>query len=94
MCLIGLGTLSWFLLASIPFVSSYLDGMFPSEDGHSRRIWPIYADYIFFDREEHFYLASIHYAVAFFNIAMLHIAIDCDYILTVGHTCGLLAVVR
>ena len=85
---------SWFFLASVPFVSSLLDKKFPLDNGDSRLIWPIHADYILFESENHFYAIAIHFAIVFFIVISLFIAHDTFFVLSVYHVCGMLSVVR
>ena len=71
-----------------------LDTIYPLENGDSRRIFPLHANYIVFDGKNHFYAVSIHTAVVFYNIMCLYIAHDTFFLIAVEHTCGLLGVVR
>ena len=83
-----------FAFASTPFLSSLLDAIFPLENGDTRRIFPIHANYIFFDGENYFYAVSTHTAIVAHAVMCLYIAHDSFFLIAVQHTCGLLAVVR
>ena len=71
-----------------------MDWISPLENGESHRIWPLHADYIFFDRENYFYPLAIHTAFAVFTALCLFTSHDTAYILMVYHVCGMLSVVR
>ena len=78
----------------IPFISPLMDIIIPLESGHRELIWPLQTEYIFFDRENHFFVVSIHTAFATFNLMALHIAQAAAFDIMVEHACGLFSVVR
>ena len=84
---------SWLMMALSPFISSLLDIFYPLEIGKHERIWPMHANYVFFDKDEHFIAVSIHYAVAFFGLVSLFIAEDTSFVIGVEYSCGLFSVV-
>ena len=93
-CTIGCTISSGIALLSIPFASSVLDAVLPLENGNRERIWPLHANYIFFDRDNHFYLVIIHIGVVCFSIMCLHIGMYTIFVESVEHACGLFDVVR
>ena len=82
------------LFAIMPFASPLMDIISPLENGESHRIWPLHADYIFFDKENYFYLLAFHTAFAAFLWGCLFASHDTAYILAIYQACGMLSVVR
>ena len=71
-----------------------MDWISPLENGGSHRIWPLHADYIFFDKDNYFYLLSFHTAIGALILFCLFCGHDTFYILAIHHACGMLSVVR
>ena len=86
--------MSAFTFISIPLLSSMLDSIYPLENGDSHRIFPLHANYIFFDGVNHFYAVSTHTAIVMYFVMCLYIAHDSFFLIAAGHICGLLAIVR
>ena len=82
------------LLVATPVVLALLDKIFPLQNGGSRLILPIHADYIFFETKNHFYVVTIHFAIVCFASIGIYICHDSFFVLSVYHVCGVLAVVR
>ena len=82
------------MLAIVPFASAMLDWIVPLENDKSHLIWPLHADYIFFDKENYFYLLAFHTALATFLWPCLFSSHDTAYILAIYHACVMLSVVR
>ena len=71
-----------------------MDWIYPLQNGESHRIWPLHADYIFFNKENYFYPIAFHTAIASFFVACLFSAHDTFVILAIDQVCGMLSVVR
>ena len=66
----------------------------PLENRTREQVWPLHANYIFFDRENHFLKVSIHTAVATLSIVCLSVGEVLYFAIGVEHSCGLFDVVR
>ena len=82
------------MFAFVPFASVLMDWILPLENDENHRIWPLHADYIFFNKENYFYPLAIHTAFYSFLCACLFSSHDTAFILAIYHICGMLSVVR
>ena len=87
-------TTCWFLFSSALLISPLLDEINPLENGPRELIWPLHADYIFFDRENYFSQVFIHNAVATFSVMCIYTTQDTRNAIFIEHVCGLFAVTR
>ena len=66
----------------------------PLENRTREQVWPLHANYIFFDRENHFLIVSVHTAIASFSFMCLHLGQAMNFAISIEHISGLFAVVR
>ena len=91
---IGCAWSSWFFFVSIPFVSPLMDVIMPVENYTRELIWPVHANFIIFDRQNHFLKVSVHAAVACFSLMCIYIGQASTFAICVEFSCGLFDVVR
>ena len=76
-----------------PFLSLTLDVIMPLENATRPLVWPIYADYVIFNKEDHFYKVSFHIVLVAFFVTCLHVGLNTIFIMAIQHWCGLAEVI-
>ena len=77
------GTGAWAIFALTPYAPLLLDTIIPLENGSKRRFWRFHSDYLFFDKDNYYYVVSTQSAIVYFSIICLFLGLVVIFLIIV-----------